>query len=122
MYPNRLDNPGLDNPGLDNPGLENKRLETLRQLLAGDPANTFARYGLAMEHVRSGDLEGAVQEFEALLTTDPHYSAAYYHGGQALEKLGRLDQARDLYRRGIGATRDPHALSELQAALDILGD
>jgi len=107
MYPNRL---------------ENTRLETLRQLLAENPANTFARYGLAMEHVRSGDLKGAVQEFEAVLTTDPKYSAAYYHGGQALEKLGELDQARDLYRRGIAATRDPHALSELQAALDILGD
>jgi len=102
--------------------LDNPRLATLRQLVADNPANTFARYGLAMEHVRSGDLDGAVQEFEAVLTTDPSYSAAYYHGGQALEKLGKLDQARDLYRRGIAATRDPHALSELQAALDILGD
>jgi Tfp pilus assembly protein PilF len=90
--------------------------------LANNPANTFARYGLAMEYVRSGDLKGAVQEFEAVLTTDPSYSAAYYHGGQALEKLGDLDQARNLYRRGIAATRDPHALSELQAALDILGE
>ena len=94
----------------------------MRQLLAADPANTFARYGLAMEHVRSGDLDGAVQEFEAVLQTDPNYSAAYYHGGQALEKLGKLEQARDLYRRGIAATRDSHALSELQAALDILGE
>jgi Tfp pilus assembly protein PilF len=102
--------------------LDNLRLNTLRELLAADPANTFARYGLAMEHLRSGDLEGAVQEFESVLTTDPNYSAAYYHGVQTLEKLGRLDQARDLYRRGIAATRDPHALSELQAALDILGD
>jgi len=105
LYPNRLDQ-------------TNPRLETLRQLLADNPANTFARYGLAMEHVRSGDLDGAVREFEAVLTTDPKYSAAYYHGGQALEKLGKLDQARDLYRRGISATRDPHALSELQAALE----
>ena len=107
LYPNKLDN---------------SRLDTLRHLLVDNPANTFARYGLAMEHVRSGDLEAAVQEFEAVLATDPKYSAAYYHGGQALEKLGQLDQARDLYRRGIAATRDPHALSELQAALDILGD
>jgi hypothetical protein len=27
-----------------------------------------------------------------------------------------------LYRRGIAATRDPHARGEIQAALDILGD
>lgn len=94
----------------------------MRQLVADNPGNTFARYGLAMEYVRSGDLRTAVQEFEAVLTTDPKYSAAYYHGGQALEKLGELDQARDLYRRGISQTRDPHALGELQAALDILGE
>jgi len=100
----------------------NPRLDTLRRLVADNPANTFARYGLAMERVRSGDLDGAVQEFEAVIVTDPKYSAAYYHGGQALEKLGELDRARDLYRRGIAATRDPHALSELQAALDILGE
>jgi tetratricopeptide (TPR) repeat protein len=111
LYPNRLENK-VDNP----------RLEILRQLLAQDPANTFVRYGLAMEHVKSGDLKAAVQQFESLLTADPNYSAAYYHGGQTLEKLGQLDQARDIYRRGIAVTRDPHALSELQAALDILGD
>jgi len=102
--------------------LDNPRLEILRQMLAQDPTNTFARYGLAMEHVKSGDLEGAVGEFEAVLSTDPNYSAAYYHGGQTLEKLGKLDQARNFYRRGIAVTRDPHALSELQAALDILGE
>jgi tetratricopeptide (TPR) repeat protein len=106
---------------VDNP-VDNPRLEILRQLLAQDPANTFVRYGLAMEHVKSGDLAGAVQEFEALLKSDPNYSAAYYHGGQTLEKLGQFDQARDIYRRGIAVTRDPHALSELQAALDILGE
>ena len=107
LYPNRLDD---------------SRLDILRRLLADNPSNTFARYGLAMEHVRSGDLDSAVQEFEAVLTADPNYSAAYYHGGQTLEKQGKLDQARDLYRRGIAATRDPHALSELRAALDILGE
>ena len=106
---------------MDNPA-DNPRLDVLRQLLAQDPANTFVRYGLAMEHVKSGDLAGAVQEFEALLTSDPNYSAAYYHGGQTLEKMGELDQARAIYRRGIAVTRDPHALSELRAALDILGE
>jgi len=94
----------------------------LRQLLAENPASSFARYGLAMEYVKSGDLATAIHEFEALLAADPAYSAAYFHGGQTLEKLGRLDQARDYYRRGIEVTRDAHARGELQAALDILGD
>jgi Tfp pilus assembly protein PilF len=102
--------------------LDQSRIEILNQLLRDNPSNAFARYGLAMEYVKSGDLESAVREFDAVLGTDASYAAAYFHGGQAFEKLGRLDRARDYYRRGIAAARDPHARSELEAALDILGD
>lgn len=91
-------------------------------MLAANPSNTFARYGLAMEYVKSGDLDSAVREFDAVLAVDASYAAAYFHGGQALEKLGRRDDAREYYRRGVAAARDPHARSELQAALDILGE
>ena len=102
--------------------MENSRIDVLKQLLEHDPSSTFARYGLAMEYVKSGQLDAAVLEFEAITTADPSYSAAYYHGGQAMEKLGRIDSARNLYRRGIERSNDPHARAELQAALDILGD
>jgi len=112
--------PGVT-PGILTP-LEPTRIEILNQLLAENPSNTFARYGLAMEYVKSGELERAREQFDAVLGTDPGYAAAYFHGGQALEKLGRIAEARDYYRRGVQAARDPHARSELQAALDILGD
>ena len=75
-----------------------------------------------MEFVNTGEWARAIPELEAVLATDPAYSAAYYHGGQTLEKMGRLEEAREFYRRGIAATRDPHALGELEAALSILGD
>lgn len=101
---------------------ENNRVEILKQLLAENASNAFARYGLAMEYVKAGSLDQAVAEFENILAADPQYSAAYFHGGQTLEKLGKVDQARDFYRRGLAASRDPHARSEMQAALDILGD
>jgi tetratricopeptide (TPR) repeat protein len=101
--------------------LEPTRIEILQQLLDQNPGSTFARYGLAMEYVKSGDLDRAVAAFEEVTKTDPNYSAAYFHGGQTLEKLGRLDEAKQTYRQGIEATRDPHARSELQSALDILG-
>jgi len=92
-------------------------------MLAQDPANAFARYGLAMELVKSGELETAVGEFRALVEHNPDYAAGYFHGGQALEKLGDIEQARDFYEKGIEATRrtgDGHTRSELQAALDML--
>lgn len=93
-------------------------------MLAQDPNNTFARYGLAMEFLNTGRAEEAVQSFEKLLEVNPDYAAAYFHGGRALETLGRLDEARSLYQRGIEVTTrtgDGHTRSELQAALDILG-
>lgn len=101
--------------------MELSRIEILQQLLAENPASAFARYGLAMEFVKTGQLGRAATEFEALLAADPAYSAAYFHGGQTLEKLGRIGEARAYYRRGIEVTRDPHARGELEAALDILG-
>ncbi len=102
--------------------MDNSRVEILKQLLAENGSNIFARYGLAMEYVKAGSLDQAVAEFENILESDPAYSAAYFHGGQTLEKLGKLDEARDYYRRGLAASPDPHGRGELRAALDILGD
>ena len=100
------------------------RLEVLKNMVALNPNDSFARYGLGMEYANSGDLENAMREYRALLTVNPNYSAAYYHGGQTLEKLGRKDEARALYGQGIEATTrsgDFHTCGEIQAALDLLG-
>jgi tetratricopeptide (TPR) repeat protein len=101
--------------------LEYTRIDILKKLLEQNPTSTFARYGLAMEYVKAGELETAVAEFKAIAAADPGYSAAYFHGGQTLEKLGRLSDARGLYREGMASTRDEHARSEMQAALEALG-
>lgn len=103
--------------------MASNRVQALRNMLAQDPRNTFARYGLAMEQVKAGELEEAVAAFRELIAADPDYCAAYFHGGQTLEKLGRIEDARAMYEAGIeAATRagDVHTRSELQAALDLL--
>ena len=99
------------------------RLEILLQMVAQDPNNSFARYGLAMEYANTGQYEQAVAEYRALLAQDENYSAAYYHGGQALEKLGRVEEAKAIYEKGLAATRrkgDSHTYSEIEAALSLL--
>ncbi len=104
--------------------MANNRAETLKSILEQDPGNTLARYGLAMEYATTGQLDAAVTEFEALIAHNPDYPYAYFHGGQTLERLGRMDDARQLYERGIGVSArlgDQHARSELQGALDLLG-
>ena len=99
------------------------RMEILMSMLVKNPQDSFARYGLAMEYANTGDLERAVVEYRSLIGFNPDYSAAYYHGGQALEKLGRVDEAREVYEKGIeatGRTGDQHTRSEIQASLDML--
>lgn len=103
--------------------MTNNRLDILRGMVASNPNDSFARYGLAMECLKSGGLQEAVDEFRKLLEANPKYPAAYFHGGQALEKLGKIEDARALYEKGIAVSSemgDHHTRSELQAALDIL--
>jgi len=99
------------------------RLEILKSMVELNPTDSFARYGLAMEYRNSGDLEAAMGEFRALMAANPDYSPAYFHGGQTLERLGRIDEAREAYRQGVEVTTrtgDQHARSEMQGALDLL--
>jgi tetratricopeptide (TPR) repeat protein len=99
------------------------RLEILKQMVAQDANNAFARYGLATEYANAGQLEQAVAEFRTVLDKDENYAAAYYHGGQALEKLGRIEEARAIYEKGIEVTTrkgDFHTRSEIEAALNLL--
>jgi tetratricopeptide (TPR) repeat protein len=103
--------------------MENTRLESLKSLVAQNPGDSFVRYGLAMEYRNAGNAEAALNEFRALLEMNPDYSAAYFHQGQTLEKLGRIEEARQIYELGIEATTrkgDWHTRTEIQAALDLL--
>ncbi len=103
--------------------MSSNRIEILKTMLDRNPLDAFARYGLAMEYANSGDLQQAVNEYRALLRNDESYAAAYYHGGQALEKLGRVEEAREMYEKGIEVTTrsgDLKTRAELQAAVDML--
>lgn len=98
-------------------------MEILKSMVEQNPRDSFARYGLAMEYANQGDLEQAVAEYRALLEHNADYAAAYFHGGQALEKLGRVEEARAMYQQGIETTArtgDQHTRSELEAALEML--
>lgn len=105
-------------------GMAENRLEALKNLVAQNPGDCFARYGLAMAYANAGEHEQAVEQYRNLLEVNPKYVAAYYHGGQALEKAGKAEEARELYRRGIAVcteTGDQHTRSELEAVLELLG-
>jgi tetratricopeptide (TPR) repeat protein len=104
--------------------MASQRLEVLRSMVEAKPNDAFSRYALAMEYVNTGALESAVVQFEALLERNPDYAAGYFHGGQTLEKLGRIEEARTVYMKGVevtSASGDDHTRSELIGALQMLG-
>jgi predicted Zn-dependent protease len=97
------------------------RIATLAEILAQDPNNAFARYGLAMEYSNSGQPDRALDEFGKLLSANPDYAAGYFMAAQTLVKANRPEEAKLMLRDGIAAAqrkRDSHAQSEMQAMLD----
>src|ERR1700754_5196423 len=94
------------------------KIAALSEILQLDPANAFARYGLAMEHISLGHIDNALTEFTALIQYNPDYVPGYQVAPQALAKLGRTDEALDRLHNGIAAanrTHNQHALAEMEA-------
>ena len=97
------------------------KIAGLKEILALDPRNSFARYGIAMELANRGELASALEEFDTLLAIDPDYTAAYFMSAQTLVSAGRKPEAMERLRAGIGCAArsgNSHALSEMQAMLD----
>jgi tetratricopeptide (TPR) repeat protein len=99
------------------------RKQQIEEMLVDEPNDPFLRYGLAMELVSAGDLEGALQCFHDLFAVAPTFVPGYHQAGQLLNRLGRTDEARDVLRRGIvvaGQLGDTHAAGEMEGLLDSL--
>ncbi|MGI4980918.1 MAG: hypothetical protein ACRYHB_11050 [Janthinobacterium lividum] len=99
------------------------KIAMLSEILNANPADSFARYGLAMEHLSQGNTDAALAEFEATTQNNADYVPAYQMSGQTLAKLHRTGEAKARLLAGLGAaerTRNQHAASEMQALLDEL--
>jgi predicted Zn-dependent protease len=99
------------------------KVAMLNEILAQDPKNAFARYGLAMEYSGQGETERSLQEFGQLLADHPDYTAGYFMAAQTLAKAGRNPEAKQRLTEGISSARrtgNQHALGEMQAMLDEL--
>ena len=100
------------------------RIVMLNDLLSQNPNDAFARYGLAMEFSKQGDVERSLAEFERLLSANPDYTPGYFMAAQTLARAERLSEAKERLKQGIACaqrTGNAHAESEMQAMLDDLG-
>jgi len=100
------------------------RIAMLSEILTQNPADPFARYGLAMEYSNSGDVERSLEEFKKLLSTHPDYTAGYFMAAQTLARANRIEEAKRMLHDGILSaqrTGNSHAQSEMAAMLADLG-
>ena len=101
------------------------KVAAFKEILAQDPGNAFARYGLAIEYTQRGDTALAMQQFDALEKLHPDYTAGYQMAAQTLMASGNIQQAEARLRAGIESARrtgNQHALSEMAGMLEELTD
>lgn len=99
------------------------KIAGLKEILALDPRNSFARYGIAVELANRGEIDSSMAEFNQLLADDPDYTAGYFMAAQTLAKGERVEEAIQRLHDGIACARrtgNTHALSEMQGMLDEL--
>jgi len=100
------------------------RVAALNDILTQNPNDTFARYGLALEYSKQGDLDRSMAEFSILLKTNPDYTPGYFMAAQTLARADRVPDAKTMLADGIASARrtgNLHAQGEMEAMLAELG-
>lgn len=99
------------------------RIEVFKKMLDAEPGNTTVRFGLANELLKLERFAEAAAELQTYLSQANDQGNAYGKLGQALERLGKFDEARLAYQQGIDAANrhgHPGMAQDFQMALDDL--
>ncbi|WP_447984403.1 tetratricopeptide repeat protein [Nitrospira sp. Nam74] len=81
--------------------MANPRIEPLKKVLAIDPNDEVAWFGLGKAYMEDGNFADAATALESCIRAKPTYSAAYYALAQSLQKLSRIDRCREIVDQGI---------------------
>lgn len=103
--------------------MSSSRIESLKALIQKNPNNPLGRYGLANEYFKMEMYEEAIEELNAYLKLKDDEGAAYRILGEALLKLGRREEAKEAYRRGIEAAErhgHPGMAEEFEDTLELI--
>ena len=81
--------------------MANRRIEPLKRVLAIDPNDEVAWFGLGKAYMEDENFEEAVKALQQCVIVKPTYSAAYYALAHSLHKLGRIEECRTVCATGI---------------------
>ena len=83
--------------------MTNPRIESLQQMLEKQPDDPRLLFGLALEYEKASHWEAVVEHLERYLQHADDEGNAWGRLGDALRHLGRDDEARAAYRKGVEA-------------------
>ena len=101
--------------------MQNDRIDALRKLLESKPDDPRLRFGLALEYEKLARWEDAAAQLRSYLDVAEDEGNAWGRLGHALRELGRDDEAREAYARGVGVARahgHPSMAAEFEEILD----
>lgn len=99
------------------------RIEKIKEMMAGNPTDSFLCHALALEYIKLGNDTDARKLFELILENEPGYIGSYYHLAKLLERIGETGNAIKVYEKGMEEAKkvgDNHSLSELRSAFEEL--
>lgn len=84
--------------------MANPRIEPLKKVLAIDPNDDVAWFGLGKAYMDDSNWQEAVTALQRCIAVKQTYSAAYYALAQSLHKLNRNDECRRTCDEGIAVS------------------
>lgn len=78
-----------------------EKIARYKQIIELDPADVLGYFSLGTVYLEAGRKREAMDTFEKAVSVNPDHTASYDGLGQALEGLGDLEKAADVYTRGI---------------------
>ena len=105
--------------------MTSQRLDAMRAMVAKNPNNALARFGLANEAMKAQLYSEAAEQLRIYLASHDDEGNGYGRLADALVHLGQLDEAREALRRGVDAAQrfgHPTMANEFEARIEELGE
>jgi predicted Zn-dependent protease len=101
------------------------KIEAFRKMVAKDPTNVLAKYGLANEAMKAGLYDEAREQLTAYLAVYDDEGNGFGRLAEALLHLNQTEEARDALRRGIAAAKrfgHPGMAADLEERLEAIDE
>jgi len=95
-----------------------RAIQLYTEAISVDPTQSTFYCNRAAVYTKKEEHEKAIEDAEKALKLDPKYANAYSRLGFALWSLNRLEEARDVYKRGVNACPENASLRESLKSLE----